>query len=147
MATYLLILKVTRNARIAVGRLEDTEFKRGLCLYIGSAKRGLDKRIARHRIKQKKLYWHIDYILSSEQISVLEVWTKEANEECAIAHKVSTIPETEIVRNGIGSSDCKCATHLYFFEAINYFQPISLVHGTNKHLTTVEEAQVPKNVC
>ena len=116
MATYLLVVKVTRNARIAVGRLEDTGFKRGLYLYIGSAKRGLDKRISRHRIKQKKLYWHIDYILSSEQISVLEVWSKEANEECVIAHKVGTFPETEIVRNGIGSSDCKCSTHLYFFD-------------------------------
>lgn len=115
MATYLLVVKATSNTRIAVGRLEDTEFKRGLYLYIGSAKRGLDKRIARHLIKQKKLYWHIDYILSSEQISVLEVWTKEANEECAIAHMVSNIPETEIVRNGIGSSDCKCFTHFYFF--------------------------------
>ena len=115
MATYLLIVKVTRNARISVGRLEDTEFKRGLYLYIGSAKRGLDKRIARHLTKQKKLHWHIDYILSSEQISVLEVWTKEANEECAIAHMVSNIHETEIVRKGIGSSDCKCFTHFCFF--------------------------------
>ena len=115
MATYILIIKVTRNARIAVGRLEDTEFEKGLYLYIGSAKTGPDKRIARHRIKQKKLHWHIDYILSAEQTSVLEVWTKEANEECATARKFTTIPETEIVRNGIGSSDCKCLTHLYFF--------------------------------
>jgi len=116
VATYVLVLEITRNTYIDVGKWKDIPFKNGLYLYIGSAKRGLQKRIDRHCSFNKKFHWHIDYILSHENTSLIEVWTKEKDEECAVASTISKLPETEIVRKGIGSSDCRCQTHLFFFK-------------------------------
>ena len=115
MATYVLILKNMEESNIHVGRLGSVFFKRGLFLYIGSAKKALEKRISRHLAKDKKLFWHIDYILNSRNASILEVWTKEADQECETACKIDNFPGTMVVRKGIGSSDCSCSTHFYFF--------------------------------
>ena len=115
MATYVLVLKNMEDTNIHVGRLGSVFFKRGLFLYVGSAKKALEKRIGRHLAKDKKIFWHIDYILDSPKMSILEVWTKEADRECETACNIDNFPGTMVVEKGIGSSDCRCRTHFYFF--------------------------------
>ncbi len=116
MATYVLVIKIASNAHIQVGRLGDTAFREGLYLYVGSAKRGLDKRIRRHLAKEKRLHWHIDYILDQEGTTIVGVWTKQVDQECETANKIGDLAETEIARKGIGASDCTCPTHFYSFD-------------------------------
>ena len=70
-ATYLLQIEAGRNFKTRVGKLGSLYFKKGYYLYVGSAKRGLEARIKRHLRKDKKIFWHIDYLkvspLSSEE--------------------------------------------------------------------------------
>jgi sugar fermentation stimulation protein A len=116
MATYILILDIEKNTRIIVGGLGDIAFEKGHYLYIGSAKKNLDKRIARHLRQEKKMHWHIDHILTQATVSILEVWMRASDEECEASKMLHDHSQTAIVRNGIGSSDCKCPTHFYCFK-------------------------------
>ena len=40
-------------------------FKKGCYGYMGSALNGLEQRVRRHLSTQKKLHWHVDYLLAS----------------------------------------------------------------------------------
>jgi Uri superfamily endonuclease len=115
MATYIVLVKVRKNTSVTVGRLGETALHRGFHLYIGSAKRTLEKRIERHLRKEKTLHWHIDHVLASHSNSVLEVWTRAADLECKTARAIHQLPQAGVVKRGLGSSDCQCPTHFYSF--------------------------------
>ena len=60
---YLLILELKRGQRIRVGALGVVAFEPGYYTYAGSARGGLEARVARHlRVRGKKKHWHIDYL-------------------------------------------------------------------------------------
>ena len=86
-------------------------FPKGIYVYTGSAKRNIDKRIARHLSKDKNLHWHIDYLLANEQTKIIKV-TKSELSECDLNTDVKGI----IIVKGFGNSDCKenCKSHLKF---------------------------------
>ena len=92
-------------------------FDSGIYAYIGSAQNNLEKRIARHFKRNKKNFWHIDYLLKNEDVKIIDVLYKVAHksEECETAKKISNIGLP--VKN-FGSSDCKCESH--FFKLSNY---------------------------
>lgn len=105
-----------------VGRLGFMEFRRGLYGYTGSAlgygTKGLMGRIQRHLKKDKKCFWHIDYLLKSEYSSVKAVIFAETEKrfECRIVGE--TIKAMDVVpMRRFGSSDCNegCKSHLHFF--------------------------------
>ena len=107
--SYVLIAKINEPRRIKVGKLGEIYFKKGYYAYVGSALNSLEKRIGRHIRKEKKLRWHIDYLL--QHASIKKIFYKESNEkeECMIASKfdLSYIPK-------FGSSDCNCKSHLFY---------------------------------
>jgi adenylylsulfate kinase len=98
--------------RINVGSLGKIFFEKGLYAYVGSAQTNLEKRIQRHIHKNKKRFWHIDYLLESKLVDILKVFYKEAarKEECEIAKQISS---KGCPMGGFGSSDCKCKSHLF----------------------------------
>jgi Uri superfamily endonuclease len=108
---YILVIKVSKDQEIQIGKLGKLFFKKGYYIYIGSALNNLKKRIQRHFKTDKKLHWHIDYLL--EKAEILEVYIKKNNikEECKISQffnkRMENIP-------GFGCSDCKCKSHLYY---------------------------------
>ncbi len=113
---YILLIKNREDRYIQIGKLRNIFFKRGFYVYVGSALNGLEQRINRHLRIDKKLHWHIDYLLrKSEIISVFYKETK-SQEECKIANifqeKLELIP-------GFGCSDCKCKSHLFYGEHID----------------------------
>jgi len=109
---YVLVISVGEDIRIKVGALGSMSFDKGLYAYVGSAQNGLEKRIERHVRKTKRKFWHIDYLLDNDAVWVLKVFCKEAGKhvECKIAKKIS---ESGIPMKGVGSSDCKCKSHLF----------------------------------
>ena len=109
---YILIVHVGKDSEIEIGSLGKTFFEKGDYAYIGSAMNSLEKRIKRHKGKEKKLFWHIDYLLSAPNSELKKVFVKPSNkkEECRIAEKVST---TGIPVRGFGCSDCDCSSHLF----------------------------------
>ncbi len=58
--TYQLVLAVQQPVAIQIGALGTHKLIPGRYIYIGRAKTGLALRLARHRLKEKKLHWHID---------------------------------------------------------------------------------------
>ena len=110
--SYLLLMRLRRKLPLRAGRLPRTVFPAGYYLYVGSAMRGLSSRLARHRRQQKKPHWHIDHLTAqASHILPLAIRSSE-RQECEIAEALSLIMEAG--QRQFGSSDCGCATHLFF---------------------------------
>ncbi len=110
--SYLLLVKLDEEKHITVGDLKTMRFAKGHYMYVGSAMRHLNARMARHQRKEKKLYWHVDY-LTRVADSVLPIPVRSSQRlECHIVRALSTMMESG--PGGFGSSDCGCPTHLFW---------------------------------
>lgn len=109
--SYILLIDLTTKKDIFVGKLGYGSFPKASYAYVGSAMNGLRTRLARHLRVEKKLHWHIDYLLQQAEVEEIILCQGEERVECSIAQalagKFQSIP-------GFGSSDCKCPSHLYF---------------------------------
>ncbi len=63
-----LHLLIAKPARLKIGRLGVFLFPAGRYVYTGSALSGLNRRLARHQRQEKRLHWHIDYLLRHARI-------------------------------------------------------------------------------
>ena len=117
---YILIIELKENITIQIGKIGNKLFKKGFYAYIGSALNGLEHRINRHLRKEKKIRWHIDYILQHGKIIKIFYKENDKKEECSVAKKF----DGELLSiSNFGSSDCKCNSHLF--------------HGTLKEILNV----------
>ena len=89
--SYLLVAKLEKDRTIHVGKLGDIKFNRGLHVYVGSALNGLEQRIERYFRKNKKMHWHIDYLLKYAEIIDVFYKEKEVKEECGFAKRLGKI--------------------------------------------------------
>jgi Uri superfamily endonuclease len=108
------VIRLKKSQLVAVGRPGRFLFPAGYCVYTGSGHRGLESRIARHLRRQKKLRWHIDYLLQYGQVLEVKRYGDD-QEECGLSRRVERLPGGRVVVQGFGSSDCKCLTHLFYF--------------------------------
>jgi len=100
---------------IQIGKLGKFDFPAGRYVYTGSARKNIHARIKRHLQSNKKLHWHIDYVLAQPDVEIEQV-------------KLAEIPECELNRRTpgriivphFGASDCKggCGSHLKFLGEI-----------------------------
>jgi Uri superfamily endonuclease len=118
---YVLIIRVSQNTDVPVGKLGKKSFPKGLYAYVGSAQNSLEKRIERHFKKAKRTFWHIDYLLQAPSAKIVKVFYKNAGkaEECAIAEKIGC--EAQRVP-GFGCSDCRCESHLFRVRAYDFLR-------------------------
>ena len=72
--TYLLVIEVKEIQQISIGKRPLINFRKGIYIYVGRAKNGLQGRIKRHLRNEKKAFWHIDYLLQKAEVQ--EVWIK-----------------------------------------------------------------------
>jgi len=109
---YILLIKINKKIQEKIGSLGKINFNKGIYAYVGSAQNNLEKRIQRHKTKNKKMRWHIDYLLNNKSSKILKVFYKKdgKEEECRIAKKLSK-NEKPILE--FGCSDCKCKSHLF----------------------------------
>ncbi len=115
---YILVIRVEKPMKIKVGSLGIISFKRGYYCYVGSAMgrgKSLEKRIARHLRKRKKMKWHIDYLLKNKnaEVAMVFLFPSERRIECSISRKLEKLATCTI--RGFGSSDCHCKGHLHYF--------------------------------
>jgi Uri superfamily endonuclease len=108
---YVLVISVSKDIQIDVGSLGSMNFSKGVYAYVGSAQKSFEKRVKRHLRKDKRKFWHIDYLLGNDAAEVLKVFHKEAgkHEECIVAKKIN---KRGVPIRAFGSSDCKCESHL-----------------------------------
>jgi Uri superfamily endonuclease len=106
-----LLIEIEAPVAVSIGALGIRHFVAGRYVYTGSAKRNLQARIDRHSRQEKKLHWHIDYLLAHPQVRLCNVETSSIT-ECDWNRSVTgTIPVP-----GFGASDCRkgCVSHLKF---------------------------------
>ncbi len=111
LRTYQLHIVVGRPRILDIGRLGTFRFPAGRYLYTGSARRNLIARVRRHLSRDKKLRWHIDYLLTAHAVKVVEV-SLSRDAECLLNQRAAG----EIIVPGFGASDCRarCGSHLRF---------------------------------
>ena len=113
MQSYQLHIHLNENIEIQIGKLGKFTFPMGNYIYTGSAKKNIDDRIKRHQsnLPDKKLHWHVDYLLNDKNTKITEV-QKFDKEECILNQETCG----EIIIAGFGSSDCKnkCKSHLKY---------------------------------
>lgn len=97
--------------RVCIGRLGEFDFPAGDYVYTGSARRNLEARIARHLRRDKRLRWHIDYLLAAPGVTVGEVRRSDVAECVLNQATAGRVPVP-----GFGASDCRqgCGSHLKF---------------------------------
>ncbi|MCD6300537.1 MAG: GIY-YIG nuclease family protein [Staphylothermus sp.] len=116
---YLLILKVHKEMMIRTHGKRKFSLDPGIYVYIGSAHGlgGLRSRIIRHMRKNKKIFWHIDYLTTSNYVKIIGLVTiisfnKNVDFESMISkHMLSRFKPIL----GFGCSDKKRdKSHLYY---------------------------------
>ncbi|HTY73961.1 MAG TPA: GIY-YIG nuclease family protein [Candidatus Nanoarchaeia archaeon] len=109
---YALEIRLNDDVCVKVGGLGEVDFKKGNYVYVGSAQRNLEKRVQRHLRKEKRLFWHIDYLLNDEHARVEKVLFKPASKsaECGLAQDLERQGDLVL---GFGCSDCRCRSHLF----------------------------------
>ena len=116
--TYALVLSCPVETAIQVGRLVSLRLRHGFYVYVGSAfgPGGLRGRMAHHLKVSERPHWHIDYLRARARLE--EVWYCRDAEprEHQWASAVRAMRGAEMPVAGFGSSDCRCRSHLYFFE-------------------------------
>jgi len=107
---YQLIILLAESKSAKIGALGELNFKKGYYIYTGRAKRNLIKRVERHQAKEKKLRWHIDYLLQYSRIMQIIYYAKRLD-ECIINKNMAKLTNGDFIAR-FGSSDCKCESHL-----------------------------------
>jgi Uri superfamily endonuclease len=125
---YVLIIQVDEDTDVNVGAIGRLTFKKGLYAYVGSAQNNLEQRVKRHLRKEKRRFWHVDYLLGNDGTKVVEVFYEQTDKtgECAIAKVIGERGESI---DGFGSSDCSCKGHLFRIENYWFLQEFMQVLG------------------
>jgi len=116
--TYVILLECPENCKLSIGSLGEVSFKKGYYAYVGSAMNNLEKRLKRHLSKDKKVFWHIDYLTTSENFIIRKVFIKISNRK--EEDKVAEILEKEFSYiSKFGSSDSKNKSHLFIIKKVD----------------------------
>ena len=111
---YCLIIKLAKTSEIKIGKKPGKiEFKKGYYVYVGSAMNSLIARIERHLSDDKKMHWHVDYLLKKAEITDVVYNESKRKIECDLSQYIST--KAEGIKD-FGCSDCECESHLYYFK-------------------------------
>ena len=83
---YCLVISLNDEKTIKIGKkLGKITFKKGHYVYVGSAMNSLKARITRHLSDEKKLHWHIDYLLKSAEITDVIYNESDRKIECELS--------------------------------------------------------------
>ena len=125
--TYILILRLTQDRCLQIGKLGNHVFSSGHYGYVGSAfgPGGLNARLQHHLRKSSRPRWHIDYL--RKEATVLQAWYSDEIKrmEHEWASVLASMPGVITFVKGFGSTDCNCRSHLFLFDqpaSASFFQ-------------------------
>ena len=106
---YLLVMRLPRTRRLALGKLGRPRFDPGWYVYAGAARRGLARRLGGHLRRRQRPIQPIDLFRAAcDHADAFPIRT--ATEACALAAKVARLGTVAV--RGFGSPDCGCSGHL-----------------------------------
>ncbi len=112
---YGALFEISKQLAVPTGRLGARTYPAGWYAYIGSALGGISGRIRHHlRARHKRPHWHIDSLLPHGEMSAIVVAETRRRVECLLA---AFLAQRFHVVHRFGSSDCRCAGHLFWSEA------------------------------
>jgi Uri superfamily endonuclease len=122
---YCLLINVKKDINPKIGALGKIPFKKGSYVYIGSAQNSIEKRVSRHFSRNKKVRWHIDYLLADSNVNLKKAVYKKANkeQECKTACFFNKFEEPI---KGFGCSDCRCYSHLFRLKSLKNLNSLDL---------------------
>lgn len=114
--SYCLVISVEKPSYLNVGSLGMVKIESGCYIYVGSAFNSLEARIRRHLSRDKKIHWHIDYILAHDDVNIDDVifTIDERRLECLISKALENPKSIK----GFGCSDCNCKSHLHYYRDV-----------------------------
>jgi Uri superfamily endonuclease len=99
-----------------VGSIGRFSFQEGRYFYVGSARRSMLSRVNRHLRRDKRIFWHIDYLLSCRVSQIEKIWLGSNVSECCLAKMIESVDKVKGVRR-FGCSDCGCPSHLFYADS------------------------------
>ncbi len=109
---YLLIIEIGRDTVVRT-KAREFHLRPGYYVYVGSAMNSLEGRVRRHMSGNKKLHWHVDYLLErSKLLEAILIPSDERIEE-RLSEAVSRLGEAV---EGFGASDLGVSSNLYHFD-------------------------------
>jgi Uri superfamily endonuclease len=122
---YCLLINVKKDIKLRIGALGKILFKKGKHVYVGSAQNSIEKRVSRHFSRNKKIKWHIDYLLAAQNVNLIKAVYKKAGkeQECKIACLLNKL---ENPVKGFGCSDCRCYSHLFKLSSLKNLNNLNL---------------------
>lgn len=126
---YVLAILVGKNIDVKVCTRKNFSLEKGFYAYVGSAQKCLEERLMRHLRKAgKRRFWHIDYLLAMDCVSVVKAFYKEAEkqEECRTAKNLGAFG---FPVDGFGCSDCRCRSHLIRLDSFSLLEDACLKLG------------------
>ncbi len=130
---YVFLMRLREFQQLEIGALGEHAFPPGWYLYVGSARRGLAKRVERHWSLKKAVRWHIDYLstaVGSEPVGAVIIPTSAGLTECEVNQKIGLMDGNQTLVSGFGASDCRagCPAHLWYSRT-----PVSLLTVARVH--------------
>jgi Uri superfamily endonuclease len=116
---YVLIIKISKAIHTKIGAIGEIAFAAGLYAYVGSAQNNLEARVKRHLRKEKRLFWHIDYLLADPAAQIIDVYCLEGEKVCECQTAQLLSQRCKPVPN-FGCSDCHCTSHLFSSESFDF---------------------------
>ncbi len=119
---YVLLISVEDRVQIDVGALGRINLDAGIYAYVGSAlglhSSSIEGRLSRHYSDNKKIHWHIDYILRDPKIKLKEAIFSESRnaQECNLVKQICNHEFAFVEIKDFGSSDCSCVSHLILLD-------------------------------
>ena len=119
---YRLFLRLSRPSWVRAGRLGRFRLEPGLYVYVGSARRALAARVARHRRlaerKEGNRHWHVDGLLLHGYSRLVRAESYPQGEECELSRALAADANASVPVAGFGATDCRagCPAHLYRLE-------------------------------
>jgi Uri superfamily endonuclease len=113
--TYILLMQLTEDCRLTIGRLGSWPLAAGHYLYVGSAfgPGGLRARLAHHARVSARPHWHVDYL--RRPAALRETWfvADARRREHDWAGWLAAQSALAQPVPGFGASDCRCHSHLF----------------------------------
>ncbi len=94
-------------------KAKEFHLRGGYYVYVGSAMNSLEKRVKRHFSKEKRLHWHVDFLLKEAELLRAYLIPSEERLEEKLSLEVAKYGEPV---EGFGASDIKVSTNLYRFD-------------------------------
>jgi len=113
--TYSLLIPL-KESELRVGSLGTVHFSEGCYVYVGSSMKYGIRRVLRHLSNEKKIRWHIDYLLGDCPPSYVIFAEVQRKMECEVAQRIKESSVDFVPK--FGCSDCNCISHLFRFRNI-----------------------------